>query len=342
MLKLTIIVLIILIGSALCSATETALLSVSPIKVQQLAQSKKPAALALWGIRKKINRPIATVVIINNIFNIVGSILIGNIAASVLGNAWLGVFSAILTFLVIVFGEIIPKTLGERYAMQFALTVAIPVQGLTFIFTPIVWLMEKITSPFTKGQKLPTTNEAEIMFLTRVGYKEGVIEGDEAEMIRRVFRLNDKNSFDIMTPRIATTYLYANATLAEVKSDIIASQHSRIIVIGDSIDDVLGVALKNELLKGIIEGKDSNKIYDFMRDVRFIPDTLRVDLLLKEFQKNRQHLMVVLDEYGGMSGVVTLEDVLEELTGEIVDETDQSVDLQILARMRGKRKLKDE
>ncbi|NEP83654.1 MAG: HlyC/CorC family transporter [Okeania sp. SIO3C4] len=341
MLKLTIIVLIILIGSALCSATETALLSVSPIKVQQLAQSKKPAALALWGIRKKINRPIATVVIINNIFNIVGSILIGNIAASVLGNAWLGFFSAILTFLVIVFGEIIPKTLGERYAMQFALTVALPVQGLTFIFTPIVWLMEKITSPFTKGQKLPTTNEAEIMFLTRVGYKEGVIEGDEAEMIRRVFRLNDKNSFDIMTPRIATTYLYANATLDEVKSDIIASQHSRIIVIGDSIDDVLGVALKNELLKGIIEGKDSNKISDFMRDVRFIPDTLRVDLLLKEFQKNRQHLMVVLDEYGGMSGVVTLEDVLEELTGEIVDETDQSVDLQILARMRGKRKLKD-
>ncbi|NES92252.1 CBS domain-containing protein, partial [Okeania sp. SIO2B9] len=164
----------------------------------------------------------------------------------------------------------------------------------------------------------------------------------EAEMIRRVFRLNDKNSFDIMTPRIATTYLYANATLNEVKSDIISSQHSRIIVIGDSIDDVLGVALKNELLKGIIEGKDSNKIYDFMRDVRFVPDTLRVDILLKEFQKYRQHLMVVLDEYGGMSGVVTLEDVLEELTGEIVDETDQSVDLQILARMRGKRKLKDE
>lgn len=342
MLKLFIVVFIILIGSALCSATETALLSVSSIKVQQLAQSKKPAALALWGIRKKINRPIATVVIINNIFNIVGSILIGNIAASVLGNAWLGVFSAILTFLVIVFGEIIPKTLGERYAMQFSLTVALPIQGLTFIFTPIVWLMEKITSPFTKGQKLPTTNEAEIMFLTRIGYKEGVIEGDEAEMIRRVFRLNDKSAFDIMTPRIATTYLWADSTLAEVKEEIIASQHSRIVVIEDSIDDVVGVALKYELLQGMIEGKEHQKISDFMREVRFIPDTLRVDQLLKEFQRYRQHLMVVLDEYGGTSGVVTLEDVLEELTGEIVDETDRSVDLQIVARMRGKRKLKDE
>ncbi|MGB3509355.1 MAG: hemolysin family protein [Microcoleaceae cyanobacterium] len=342
MLKLFIVVLIILIGSAFCSATETALLSVSPIKVQQLAQSKKPAALALWGIRKKINRPIATVVIINNIFNIVGSILIGNIAASVLGNTWLGVFSAILTFLVIVFGEIIPKTLGERYAIKYALSIALPVQGLTFIFTPIVWLMEKITSPFTKGKKLPTTNEAEIMFLTRIGYQEGVIEGDEAEMIRRVFRLNDKIAANIMTPRIATTYLWANSTLAEVKEEIIASQHSRIVVIEDSIDDVVGVALKYELLQGMIEGKEHQKIADVMREVRFIPDTLKVDQLLKEFQKYRQHLMVVLDEYGGTSGVVTLEDVLEELTGEIVDETDRSVDLQIVARMRGKRKLKDE
>ena len=342
MLKLTIIVVIILIGSALCSATETALLSVSSIKVQQLAQSKKPAALALSAIRKKINRPIATVVIINNIFNIVGSILIGNVAASVLGNAWLGFFSAILTFLVIVFGEIIPKTLGERYAMQFSLTVALPVQGLTFIFNPIVWLMEKITSPFTKGKKLPTTNEAEIMFLTRIGYLEGVIEGDEAEMIRRVFRLNDKTASNIMTPRIATTYLHIDSTLADIKSEIMAFQHSRIVIIGDGIDDVLGVVLKYELLQGIIEGKENEKVGKFMREVRFIPETLRVDLLLKEFQKYRQHLMVVLDEYGGMSGVVTLEDVLEELTGEIVDETDRSIDLQVAARMRGKIKLKDD
>ncbi|MDJ0557160.1 MAG: hemolysin family protein [Microcoleaceae cyanobacterium MO_207.B10] len=342
MLKLSIVVLIILIGSAFCSATETALLSVPTLKVQQLAQTKKPAALALLAIRKKINRPIATVVIINNIFNIVGSILIGNIAASVLGNAWLGIFSAILTFLVIVFGEIIPKTLGERYAMNYALTVALPVQGLTFIFNPIVWLMEKITSPFSKGKKLPTTNEAEIMFLTRIGYQEGVIEGDEAEMIRRVFRLNDKSAANIMTPRIATTYLWADSILAEVKEEILVSQHSRIVVIEESIDDVVGVALKYELLQGIISGKENQKIVDFMREVRFIPETLKVDQLLKEFQKYRQHLMVVLDEYGGTSGVVTLEDVLEELTGEIVDETDKSVDLQIVARMRGKRKLKDE
>ena len=160
-------------------------------------------------------------------------------------------------------------------------------------------------------------------------------------MIGRVFGLNDKSASDIMTPRIATTYLYSDSTLAEVKLDIIGSQHSRIIVIGDSIDDIVGMVLKHELLKGIIEGKESQKITYFMRDVRFVPETLRVDLLLKEFQKYRQHLMVVLDEYGGVSGVLSLEDGLEELTGEIVDETDQSIDLQVVARMRGKIKLKD-
>lgn len=341
MLQLIIVILIVLVGSALCSAAETSLLSVPLIKVQQLAQSKKPGALALLAIRKKINRPIATVVILNNIFNIVGSIVIGSLASSLLGDTGLGIFSAFLTFLIIVFGEIMPKTVGERYAENIALTVALPVQGLTFLFIPIIIALEKITAPFTKGKKPLTTNEAEILFLTRVGYQEGVIEDDEAEMIQRVFRLNDRNAANLMTPRIATTYLRGDSTLNEVKQDIITSQHSRIIVIENSLDKVIGLALKHELLAGMIDGNDEGKVADFLREVRFVPETIRADRLLKEFQKTRQHLVVVLDEYGGMSGVVTLEDVLEVLTGEIVDETDLSVDLQAVARLKAKMMLKE-
>ncbi|NEP44196.1 MAG: HlyC/CorC family transporter [Okeania sp. SIO2H7] len=341
MLELIIVVLIVLVGSGFCSATETALLSVPLIKVQQLAQSKKPPAIALLSIRKKINRPIATIVILNNIFNIVGSILIGSLATEVLGEAWLGVFSGILTFLIIIFAEIIPKTVGERYAENIALSLALPVRGLTFLFIPIIIALEKITAPFTKGKKTLTTNEAEILFLTRVGYQEGVIEDDEAEMIQRVFRLNDRKAANLMTPRIATTYLRADATLNEVKEEIINSQHSRIIVIEDSLDKVVGLALKHELLAGAIDGKGDEKVVDFIREVRFVPETIRADRLLKEFQKTRQHLVVVLDEYGGMSGVVTLEDVLEVLTGEIVDETDLNVDLQAAARLKGKMMLQE-
>jgi len=338
-LEIVFVVLIVLIGSALCAATETALLSISRIRVRQLAQSKKTAALALFAIRQKINRPIATIVILNNIFNIVGSIVIGSLAANKLNDTWLGIFTAVLTFLIIVFGEIVPKTLGERFSESIALIVAIPVQFITVIFIPLVWLLERVTLPFTKGKKLPTTNEAEIRLLTNIGFQEGVIENDEAEMIQRVFQLNDLTAADLMTPRVTITYLKGELTLAEAKKEIIASQHSRILVIEETIDRTIGLVLKSELLEATLEGKSDSKIKELVRTVQFVPQTVKADKLLKTFQQTREHLAVVLDEYGGVSGVVTLEDVLEVLTGEIVDETDKIIDLQAIARQKRKRLL---
>jgi len=340
MLALIVVVTVVLLGSAFCSGTETALLSISPIKVRQLAQSKKPAALALASIRLHINRPIATIVILNNIFNIIGSITIGSLTTKVLGAAWLGVFSGILTFLIIVFGEIVPKTLCQRYAEQVCLFVAIPISFLTVIFTPLVWLVEHVTAPLTQGKTLPTTNEAEIKFLTKIGFQEGMIEDDEAEMIQRVFQLNDINASDLMSPRIIVTYLKGDQTLSECQSEIIKSQHTRILVINETIDDVTGLVLKDELLTAMIEGNGDRTIDTLKRPVHFVPETNRADKLLKVFQENREHLAVVLDEYGGVAGVVTLEDVLEVLTGEIVDETDRNVDLQQIARMKRLRLLK--
>ncbi|MBD2307585.1 HlyC/CorC family transporter [Chroococcidiopsis sp. FACHB-1243] len=340
MLALVAAVLIVISGSALCSSVEAALFSVSTLKARQLAQSKNPAAVALLAIRDRMNRPIATIVVLNNIFNIVGSIAIARIAETVLGNTLLGVFSGLLTFLIIIFGEIIPKTLGERYSQRLALLAALPVTALTFIFTPLVWIMEKVTAPFTRKEKLPTTNESEIMLLAKIGYQEGIIEDDEAEMIQRVFMLNDLTAADLMTPRTALTYLRGDLTLAASRVDIINSQHTRIIVIEDSLDRVIGVTLKDELLTAMVEGKRERKIAEFTRKVRFVPETIHADRLLRAFQKSRNHLVVVVDEYGTVSGVVTLEDVLEILTGEIVDETDKIIDLQAAARNRLARMLK--
>ncbi|OWY67433.1 hypothetical protein B7486_31250 [cyanobacterium TDX16] len=340
MLALVVAVLIVISGSALCSSVEAALFSVSTLKARQLAQSKNPAAVALLAIRDRMNRPIATIVILNNIFNIVGSIAIARIAETVLGNTLLGVFSGLLTFLIIIFGEIIPKTLGERYSQRLALLAALPVTALTFIFTPLVWIVEKVTAPFTRKEKLPTTNESEIMLLAKIGYQEGIIEDDEAEMIQRVFMLNDLTAADLMTPRTALTYLRGDLTLAASRVDIINSQHTRIIVIEDSLDRVIGVTLKDELLTAMVEGKRERKIVEFTRKVRFVPETIHADRLLRAFQKSRNHLVVVVDEYGTVSGVVTLEDVLEILTGEIVDETDRIIDLQAAARNKLARMLK--
>ena len=258
----------------------------------------------------------------------------------VLGDAWLGVFSGILTFLIIIFGEIVPKTLCQRYAEPVCLAIAIPIKCLTAIFTPLVWLVENVTSPFTQGQKMPTTNEAEIKFLTNLGFQEGVIEDDEAEMIQRVFQLNDLHASDLMTPRIIITYLKGDSTLEESQREIIKSQHTRILVIDENIDNVTGLVLKDELLTAMIKEQGDRQISSLQRSVQFVPETNRADKLLKVFQDNREHLAVVLDEYGGVAGVVTLEDVLEVLTGEIVDETDRTVDLQEIARKKRLRLLK--
>lgn len=339
MITLLLVVIVVIIGSSVCSLMETVLLSISEIRVKQWSQSKKPQALALLKIKKKMSRPIATIVILNNIFNIVGSLIIGGLAAQILEDTWLGLFSGLLTFLIIIFGEILPKTLGQKYAENLALLIALPIKYLTVILTPLVWLLEKITEPFTQGKNLPTTNEAEIQLLAKIGHNEGVIEADEAEMIHRVFRLNDLSAIDLMTPRVIVTYLKGSCTLADCQENIIKSEHTRILVVEDSIDEVIGVALKQELLAAIIQGKEEETVSNLARPAKFVPETIRADHLLKNFQEIRQHLMVVIDEYGGVSGVVTLEDVLEVLTGEIVDETDRIIDLQEIARKKRERLL---
>ncbi len=342
MLELTIAITAVLVLSGLCSGTEAALFSVPMLRARQLAQDQQRGSAALLQIRNNMNRPIATIVILNNIANIVGSITVGGIATRVLGDAWLGIVSGALTFLVIIFAEIIPKTLGERYAEPIALIAAQPVLVLTFFFAPVVWAIERITSPITRGRTLPVTNEAEIQLLADLGQQQGIIEKGESEMIKRVFRLNDVTAAAIMTPRVAMTQLPAQQTLEALQEAIIASPHSRIVVAGESVDDVVGVALKSELLAAIVEGRGTARMQEFATEANFVPQNVRADDLLTFFRQSRRHLAIVIDEYGGVAGVVSLEDVLETLTGAIVDETDRFSDLRAVARRRGQAALEDE
>ncbi|MGK7887864.1 MAG: hemolysin family protein [Leptolyngbyaceae cyanobacterium] len=334
MVQLIFVIFAVILGSAVCSGIETALLSVPMMRVRQLAQSRKPAAIALLAIREKISRPIASIVILNNIFNIVGSIVVGQVTAAQLGDAALGLVSGILTFLIIIFAEIVPKTLGERFAEPISLVVAFPLRTLTTILSPFIWVVEKVTAPITKGRTMPVTNEAEIQFLAKIGRQAGIIEDDEAELIQRVFHLNDVTAADLMTPRVALTALKGDRTLAEAKADIIASPHSRIVIYKESVDEVIGIALKDKLLTALIDDQGEQAIANLTRRVQFVPESIRADRLLHQFQSTREHLVIVSDEYGGVSGVVTLEDVLEELIDEIVDETDTAVDLQATARRK--------
>jgi CBS domain containing-hemolysin-like protein len=334
MFELVTAVLVIIVGSALCSGSEAALFSVPIVKVRQLAEADVPAAHTLLRIRENMSRPIATIVILNNVFNIVGSIAVGTIAAHQLGSDWMGIFSALLTLAVIIGSEIVPKTIGERFADTIALFIARPVALLTMLMLPLVWSIERLVSPITRGPIRPVTNEAEIQLLAQIGQQEGSIQGDEALLIQRAFRLNDLTAGMVMTPRVILTYVTANLTLAEARQRIIESSHSRILVIGDSIDDVKGLIFKTEFLLALVEGRDEQPLTCLLRDVQFVPETVRTDKLLTLFQESHEHLAVVVDEFGGVAGVVTLEDVLEVLTGEIVDETDRVADMQEWARQR--------
>ncbi|MEB3230889.1 MAG: hemolysin family protein [Leptolyngbyaceae bacterium] len=334
MVQLLLVIFAVILGSAVCSSIETALLSVPMMRVRQLAQSQKPAAIALLSIREKISRPIAGIVILNNVFNIVGSIVVGQVTAANLGDSALGIVSGVLTFLIIIFGEILPKTLGERFAEPISLVVAFPVRTLTTILSPFIWIVEHVTTPISQGRTMPVTNEAEIQFLAKIGRQAGSIEDDEAELIQRVFHLNDVTAADLMTPRVALTALKGDRILAEAKAEIIASPHSRIVIYKESIDEVIGIALKDNLLTALIDNQGEQAIVNLTRRVQFVPESIRADRLLHQFQSTREHLVIVSDEYGGVSGVVTLEDVLEELIDEIVDETDTAVDLQATARRK--------
>lgn len=336
MVELSLAVAAVLLSSALCSGSEAALFSVSLIRVRGMVQQNKPGAKALLAIKQKMERPIGTIVILNNIANIVGSILVGGIATKALGSEWLGLFSAVLTFLVIIFSEIIPKSMGETHSDFIAPLIARPVLQISRLFMPLLWSIEQITKPLSSGRVGWTTNESEIKLMAKIGHTEGIIEQDESEMIHRVFQLNDKKASDLMTPRISMTYVAGTTPLQEAVTELLNSQHSRILVVGETIDDVLGVVLKTEIMKAYIQGQTERPIADFCREIARVPKSQAADVLLKHFQTTRQHIAVVLDEYGGVVGVITLEDVLEVLTGEIVDETDKTVDMQKWARERGK------
>lgn len=338
MTALVIAVLLVLLSSAICSGTEAALFSVPKVRARQLAQEHPKAGTALLRIQESMLRPIATIVIFNNIANISGSMAVGAIAKDVFEDSLMGIFSGVMTFLVILFSEIIPKSLGEQYNDKISLFVSVPLLRLTWMLTPILYLLEKMTAPFQREDQGYSTNEAEIRLLARLGQHEGIIEKDEGEMIQRVFELNDLTAGDLLTPRVVMTALRAHETLEEVKAEVLASRHSRMIVVGETVDEIKGFVLKAELLRAMLESDESRCVGEFVQKVTFVPRQIKADALLVKFRTKRQHLAVVLDEFGGVAGVISLEDVLEVLTGQIMDETDAVEDLQLEAKSVMERK----
>ncbi len=328
MTALVLTVLAVLAASALASGTEAALFAVGYPQVLAAVERRRRGSLALRKLQEDLTRPIMAIVIWNNVANIGGSILVGGMAAEQLGSRWLGAFSALLTFLVILFSEIIPKTLGERHALTVGLWVARPVQLLTRSLMPIIALVELLVRPLAPA-KVRSTSEAEIRALTRQGGREGTIEQDESELIQRVFRMNDMTAGMIMTPLAQVDALEASTPLGKLNSWAEEVTHTRIpLYRADDINSVVGVVNVRQILQGLADGRHDQPVAALAVEPWFVPASARTDDLLREFQRRKQHLALVVDGLGTLQGVVTLEDVLEELVGEIEDETDlESQDL---------------
>ena len=326
MILLIFVSIIVLILSAFASGSEAALISVTYSKARAMAAAGRRGSRALLKIKNDMRRAISTIVIINNVSNIVGSAVIGVIAGKLFNSTILGIFFAVFTILIIIFSEIIPKTLGEAHAEKISLFVAPEILLLQKLFRPLVWLIEKVVRLFHKGPRIHTVSEAEIKVMAQVGTEAGVIETDESKLIQRIFKLNDITAEDMMTPRQQVESISGDETLGVMRERILKLRHSRIPVYGEDLDTVLGIVLLKDLLMAIAKDQFASKSLDYLQEPQYVRDDMLADDLLLLFQKKEKHLAIVVDENRKMVGIVTLEDVLEELVGEITDEKDVQPD----------------
>ena len=299
---------------------EAAILSLPFVKARILFEQKRRGAKTLMFIKENIHLAVATIVILNNTINIIGSIFVGQQVTYLFGSHWLGVASAVITFAIIIVAEVIPKTIGEHYKVQISLASAKPLQIFIWLLRPIVGVLILTTNPFKRESLLPKVTEEEIKIMLKLGRVAGTVEIDEETLCHRVFKLNDlKASF--MMKSIDNMYaLESNKTLLEVKDEIINSPYSRLVIYEGNIANIAGICQQRILLREIARDNYEAKVKDFLSRPIFVDENERADHLLEKFQSYHQHLFIVQNSKKQNIGIITMEDVLEELFGEIYDE----------------------
>jgi len=315
------VVFLMLFLGALVSAAEAAIYCVPIHRAQILAKKYPFAGKILVELKNSVERPITTLLALANFITIAGSFSVGILASKTLGDKWVGVLAAILTFVVMIFGEMIPKRLAERHAEKVALAFAPPVNFISHLFTPISWFIKIFTRPFL-GPNHPKISEAEIEFLVREAEKEGSIEAGESQLIQKIFRLNDITAADIMTPKPLATFIDGSKTVGEMAEFIKKANHSRLPVFEDDTSNIVGIVHQRNLLEAIANNELDQPIGNYTWEAMMVPESRLIDDLLRDMREKRNQLAIVVSDYGNVVGVVGIEDILEELVGEIIDEKD--------------------
>jgi len=341
-MTLLIIYVFIALGfSFYCSIAEAVLLSVTQPYISQQQQDGNQNGAILQQLKNDINRPLAAILTLNTIAHTMGAAGAGAQATVVFGNAYLGIASAVLTLLILVFSEIIPKTLGAHYWRQLAIPVAHSLRLLVWVLYPFVLLSQKLTSGMTHGEEIKITRN-EMAAMAELGEREGQLTRQESRILKNLFLLRETTIRDIMTPRSVVFSLSDQMSVADYLAQHDSVRFSRIPIFSGKSDHITGFVLRSDLLLAQARGNSDSLLQIYNRDIRALHEDTNVLQAYEQLLDTRAQIMLVIDEFGVMLGVVTLEDILETLLGlEIVDEGDRIPDMQQLARRLWKRRARE-
>ena len=325
----TLVIIFFLIWfSAFFSASETAYTSANKIRLRSKAENGSKSAARALKIIEKYDKTLTTILIGNNIVNILTSSLATVLFIDLLKDADKGsvVSTVAVTIVVLIFGEILPKTIAKSHAEAFACTISGVMSFLTTIFTPLsaifILLQRGANRLFRSKEKEVSMTEQELISIIDEIEDEGVLEEQEGSLVRSALVFDETIVSQVITPRVNIVAVEINADIERVKELFIKEQYSRLPVYEKTVDHIVGVITQHDLFERIVRG-DSFTIRDIMQDTLHIPNLMKISDVLKQMQKKKIHLAVVVDQYGGTEGIVTLEDIIEELVGEIWDESDE-------------------
>jgi putative hemolysin len=327
MLTLVLLLMLFIAASALFTAVELAIFFPSESRLRSLSEQHVAGAPALAQLRVRPERTLVLLRLADTTCDVTAGALTAYLAFLQWEVAGVAVAVGIVSFLVLYLGELVPMGVAARHGQRLALALAPTLLVVTRTLSPLLLLLAWLARMRPdRRRSAASVTEAEIRQLTALGHTEGEIEEHERELIERAFRLDETKAWEIMVPRVDIFAWQDTRTLAEISGELGAVRHSRIPVYGESIDDVSGLLYVRDAFQALVAGQGGRPLSELAREPLVVPGSLPLTRLLREFQARRVHLAIVVDEYGGTDGLVTLEDVLEELVGEIVDETDVAED----------------
>ncbi len=328
--------------SFLCSILEAVILSVTPSYVVAESKRRPRTGRLLAGYKSDAQRPLAAILALNTIANTAGATGVGAQALALFGSASVGVVSAALTLLVLFLSEIIPKTIGATHWRALAPLATRVTQWLIYGMAPFVWAGGILRLLLQRGQRPARLSKEELDAIAELGRQAGVVRDSESRVLRNVIRFGSLRVREIMTPRTVVVAFAEQTTVREALGDDLGLRFSRIPVFADNIDAVTGYVLKSDLLLSAARGRNEQPLAEMRRDISVVPDTQPLRDLFTSFLDQRAHIAVLVDQYGGTAGIVTMEDVVESFLGsEIVDESDVEIDMQKLATRLGRRRARE-